>query len=133
MKSKGRWLLVVLTSVFLMGLSRIGGGPKIPTELIGTWDYTSMTTVKDGKPFGTVHLDPGYWTVTFNSDATWTMKTPTKMNPCGLNGTYEVRGRELDMKLVGGKPHGKFKFIIDQDRKELILSNKETTWSATRE
>jgi hypothetical protein len=133
MNSKVCLLLVVLASVFAMGLGRVGGGPKIPAELIGTWDYTSMTTLKDGKPFGTVHLDPGDWTVTFNSDATWTMKTPSKLNPSGLKGTYEVHGHDLDMKLVGGKPYYKYKFTIDQDGKELNLSSKEALWSATRE
>ena len=116
-----------------MGLDAIGNSSKVPPELIGTWDYTSMTPLKNGKPFGTVHFQPGQWTVTFNQDGTWVMKTPSPPNPHGLNGSYEVHGHDLEMKLAGGKPYNKYRFTIEQDGKVLSLMTKETSISANRE
>jgi hypothetical protein len=110
------------------------GSPKAPPEVIGTWDYTSMTALKNGKPFGTVHFRPGQWTVTFNQDATWVMQPPSPpAKPGGLNGTYAVHGRDVDMKLANGSPYYKYRFTIEQDGKVLTLTTKESTISASRE
>jgi len=132
MKSKWCWFLIALASVCLIRIDATGSSPKVPPELIGTWDYTSMTALKNGKPFGTVHFQPGQWTVTFNPDATWVMKTPPP-NPRGLNGSYEVHGHDLDMKLADGKPYFKYRFTVEQDGKVLVLTTKEATISANRE
>jgi hypothetical protein len=105
-----------------------------PPELIGTWDYASMTALKNGKPFGTVHFQPGQWTVTFNQDATWTMKPPSPpANPGGLSGSYAVHGHDVDMKLPNGSPYYTYRFTIEQDGKALTLTTKEASVSASRE
>lgn len=128
-----RWFLIVLASICLLGLDATGSFSKVPPELIGTWDYTSMTALKKGKPFGTVHFQPGQWTVTFNQDKTWVMRTPSPPNPRGLNGSYEVHAHDLDMKLADGKPYYTYRFAVEQDGKVLILTTKEVTISANRE
>ena len=101
--------------------------------MLGVWNYTSMTALKNGKPFGTVNFEPGHWTMTLNADQTWTMKTPSRINPQGLKGTYEVHGHDLDMKLANGKPYSKYRFTLEQDGKVLVLNDTETKVSARRE
>jgi hypothetical protein len=93
-----------------------------------------MTALKYGKPFGTVHFQPGQWTVTFNQDATWIMKPPSSSTkPSGLNGSYTVHGHNVDMKLTNGSPYYKYRFTIEQDGKVLSLTTKESSISASRE
>jgi hypothetical protein len=133
MRFRSRWFPTVLALVCLMGFDATSGSPKVPPELIGKWNYASMTALKDGKPFGTVHFQPGQWTVTFNQDFTWLMKTPSPSNPGGLSGSYEVHGHDLDMKLASGKPYYKYRFTIEQDGKVLVLTTKEATISAGKE
>jgi hypothetical protein len=132
MKS-GCWLLIVIGFIFIVGLNTTGSSPKVTPQLMGTWDYTSMTALKNGKPFGTVHFQPGQWTVTFNQDATWIMHTPSPPNPQGLHGSYEVHGDKLDMNLANGKPYDKYRFTVEQDGKMLVLTTKEHTITASHE
>jgi hypothetical protein len=107
---------------------------KPPPELIGTWDYTSMTALKKGKPFGTVNFQPDQWTVTFNPDATWAMKPPSPpAKPGGLNGSYAVHGHDVDMKLGNGSSYQKYHFTIGQDGNALTLTTKDSIISASRE
>jgi hypothetical protein len=133
MKSRKRDLLIIIASVWLMGLD----SAKPPPELIGTWDYMSVTALKNGKPFGTVRFQPGQWTVTFAEDATWIMKLPPSFSkPYSTKGTYDVHGRELDMKRAKGehgKPNLKYRFTVEEDGKVLVLTDKESTSSASRE
>jgi hypothetical protein len=127
------WFLIVLVLIYLVGFDATGGSTKVPRELIGKWNYASMTSLKNGKPFGTVHFQPGQWTVTFNEDSTWIMKTPSPPNPSGLSGSYEVHGHDLDMKLASGKPYYKYRFTIEQDGKVLVLTTKEVTITGNKE
>jgi hypothetical protein len=133
MKPIKSYFLIVFACVFVVGFSATGSLFKVAPELIGTWDYTSMTALKNGEPFGTVHFQPRQWTVTFNQDATWVMKTPSSQNPHGLNGSYEVHGHHLDMKLASGKPYSTYHFALKQHGKVLVLTTKEHTISANRE
>lgn len=131
-----RWRLgfaIILASVCVIGLNLAEGKKAPPPELVGTWNYTSMTALKNGKPFGTINFQPGQWTVTFNQDATWVMKTPSNLNPHGLNGTYEVHGFDVDMKLANGKPYYKYRYAIEQEGKVLVLTGKEAINRANRE
>ncbi len=126
--------LIILASVFLVGPNVANGGSKAVPELIGTWDYTSMTALKNGKPFGTVNFQPGQWALTFNQDATWVMKPPSPpAKSGGMNGSYDVHGHDLDMKLANGNPYFKYRFTIEQDGKVLTLATKESTIHASRE
>jgi hypothetical protein len=133
MKPIKSYFLIVFASIFVVGFSATGSSFKVAPELIGTWDYTSMTALKNGKPFGTAHFQPGQWTVTFNQDATWVMKTPSSQNPHSLNGSYEVHKHDLDMKLASGKPYYTYHFALKQDGKVLVLTTKEHIISANRE
>ena len=125
--------LIALVSCNLSTLGAADSLPKIPVELLGTWDYTSMTALKNGKPFGTVRFQSGQWTVTFNQDATWVMKTPSPPNQHGLNGNYEVHRQDLEMKLANGNPYGRYHFTVEQNGKVLVLTDKEVTINANRE
>jgi hypothetical protein len=108
--------------------------PKPPPELIGTWDVTSMTALKKGKIFGTVNFQPDQWTITFNSDATWAMKPPSPpAKPGGLNGSYAVRERHVDMKLANGSTYQECHLTIGQDGNALTLRTKDSIISANRE
>lgn len=106
---------------------------ELPPELIGTWDYTSMTALKKGNPFGTVHFQPGQWTVTFNPDSTWAMKSPSPpAKPGGMNGSYAIHGHDVDMKLANGSTYHKYRFTIEQDGKALVLAAKDSIINASR-
>jgi len=83
----------------LVALDAKSASPKIPSELVGTWDYESFATLKNGKPFGTVHFQTGQWTVTFDQEGTWLVRPPSNVNSSGLSGTNEVHWHDLDMKL----------------------------------
>jgi hypothetical protein len=68
---KGK-ILPILVCVWLLalGLAKVSDEP--PQELIGIWDYTSLT-ISSG---ATVHFKPGQWTLKLNADATWVMQGP---------------------------------------------------------
>jgi hypothetical protein len=132
MNMKLCWFLIVVASACLIGLEAAGSFPKVSPELVGTWDYVTMSPLKNGKPFGIVHFQPGQWTVTFNQDSTWAMKTPPP-NSRSLNGNYSVHGHDLDMKLADGKPYYTYRFTVEQAGKVLVLTTKESTISANRE
>jgi hypothetical protein len=134
MKSRSFDSLILVVLVCLTGLDAAGGPAKVPPEVVGTWGYTSMTALKNGKPFGTVHFRPGQWTVTFNQDATWAMKPPSPpAKPEGLSGSYAVHGHDVDMKLANGSPYYKYRFTVEQDGKVLTLTTAESTISASKE
>ncbi|MGB8540950.1 MAG: hypothetical protein WCD49_04855 [Candidatus Acidiferrales bacterium] len=133
MKSTLLCLQLVIFVACLVALDARSASPKIPSELIGAWDYESFSPLKNGKPFGTVHFQPGQWTVTFNQDATWVMKPLTNVDPSGQSGTYEVHGQDLDMKLSNGKAYNSFHFKIDHEGKVLTLENQKTSITANRE
>jgi len=124
---------IILVALCLIAASSTLGGSKVLAELIGTWNFTSMTSLKDGKPFGTINFQPGQWTVTFSQDSTWIMKTPSNVNPRGLSGFYEVHGQAVDMKLANGKPYYKYHLAFEQDGKVLVLTGKGSINRASRE
>jgi hypothetical protein len=102
---------------------------QISPELAGTWDYTSLTALRDGKPFGTAHFHAGQWTLKLNADATWVMQGPTA-NAKPVNGTYEVHGSTL--KMNGGN-ESEYHFSLKKGGKVLQLKDKGSMISATRE
>ena len=131
MKSKKFMLPLVLAAVCLVGL-HASGSPMAPPELIGTWTYTALTNLKDGKPFGTAHFKPGQLRMTFNPDGTWILH-PVSANHQGLNGSYEINGQDLEMKLADGKPYQKCSFAFEQNGTVLVMTNKERIITASRE
>lgn len=121
----------LLAAVFacLMAWGAVGGNPS---PLVGTWSFKSLTALQNGKPFGTVHLKQGQVTTTFRPDGTWVTDT-TIPNPHQLTGTYQIHGDVLEMKRSDGKPYSTDRFKVEQDGKELSLTNKEQVLTARRE
>lgn len=60
------------------------------------------------------------------------MKSPSNINSSGQNGTYEVHGHDLDMKLANGKSYNSYHFTIDHEGKVLALANQKTSITANR-
>ena|SRR5664279_718807 len=130
MKSKPTFgFIAILAYVCLIGLSTANGGSPVPSQLIGTWDYTSLSV--NAKGTGVADFHPGEWTVTFNQDATWVMKSP--LTPGGDSGRYEVKGHDLTMLRTNGELYEKYRFSVSQNGKVLGLVSKLTTISASRE
>jgi hypothetical protein len=120
MKSK---ILLILVCVGFLGLAK--ASDELPHELIGTWDYTSLTI-----PSGaTVHFKPGQWTLRLNADATWVMQGPVP-SAKQVNGTYEVHGSNL--KMIGGNDL-EYHFSLKRDGKVLELKDKGSKINAGRE
>jgi hypothetical protein len=118
-------LLLILVCVWLLALGLANASDELPQELIGIWDYTSLT-LSSGT---TVHFKPGQWTLKLNADATWVMQGPTP-NAKPVNGTYEVHGSKL--KLNGGNDL-EYHFSLKHDGKVLELKDKNSKISASRE
>ena len=130
---------VVLASASLAALSVSIASAQIPPELIGTWDYESLTALKNGKPFGTVHFRPGQWTLKLNADATWVEKQPPPLSKPGsqpTTGTYEVQGHDLTLKSAEGRER-RYRFTLKQHGEILTLTDENkgegSTISAKRE
>jgi hypothetical protein len=122
MKSK---ILLALVCVWLLALGLAKASDEVPQELVGIWDYTSLTI-----PSGaTVHFKPGQWTLRLNADATWVMQGPTP-NAKPVNGTYEVHGSKL--KMNGGNDL-EYHFRLKRGGKVLELQDKGSKISASRE
>lgn len=129
-----RCLLVILACLFLGAIGVAAGSDEIPAELIGTWDYTSLTALKDGKPSGTVHFKLGQWTLKLNADATYLMKPPPPAaKPEGVSGTYKVHGHDLDLSPANGAHKLMYHFSLKHDGKVLELKDKGTMITASRE
>jgi hypothetical protein len=109
-------ILLVLVCVWLLALGLAKASDELPQELIGIWDYTSLT-ISSG---ATVHFKPGQWTLRLNADATWVMQGPT----------YEVHGSKL--KMNGGNDL-EYHFSLKRDGKTLELKDKDSKISASRE
>ena len=107
------------------GFSLARASDKNARELIGKWDYTSLT-ISSG---ATVHFKPGQWTLELNADATWIMQGP-KPNAKPVNGTYEVHG---GMLIMNGGNDLEYHFTLKHDGKVLELKDKSTKISASRE
>jgi len=101
------------------------------TNLLGRWDYTSYTVLKNGKPSGTVQFKPGAMMFTYRPDGTWAMEandaTHTK-----LNGTYEVRGRKLIMRKTDGAIYQDFDVQLDKAGRAMIMKDKRSIVTATK-
>jgi hypothetical protein len=133
MNWKGCRFLPALALVYLAALSTAVASREIPPELIGTWDFTSMTALKDGKPFGTIHFKPGQWTLKLKDDGTYIEDFPVGKIP-HVEGAYKVHGHELEMKATTRNTDSKYSFALEQDGKILTLTDKgKSIMSANRE
>ncbi|MGC2364255.1 MAG: hypothetical protein WA555_04505 [Candidatus Sulfotelmatobacter sp.] len=122
MRSK---ILLIPVCVWLLAFGLAKASDEVPQELIGTWDYISLTI-----PSGaTVHFKPGQWTLKLNADKTWVMEGLVPKH-WKANGAYEVHGSKL--KLNGGNDL-EYHFSLKRDGKVLELKDKSSKISASRE
>jgi len=128
-REKRRFVLAVASACFLV-LGVASASSEIRDELIGTWDYESLTAVRNGERDGTVHFRPGQWTVRFDTDATWVMKGPPPSG--GLSGAYEVHGHDLTMK-ANGRQDMEYRFAVKKNGRVLMLKDKGVIIIANRE
>jgi hypothetical protein len=126
------WFPIVIAALCLIRSDTAICSSQIPVELIGTWDCMTMTALKNGTPFGRIDFRPGDWSMSFNQDATWTMKVQVP-NPHSMNGSYSTHGHDLDLKLANGATYEKYRFTVEHDGKTLTLANLEVTISANRD
>ena len=124
MNRKGYGFLLALALVSLAELNLAVASTGILPELIGTWDFASMSPLKDGKPFGTIQFKPGQWSLQLNQDGTYVEKMPLRKYPLA-EGTYKVHGHVLEMKPANGKTDLKYRFALEEDGKVLVLTDKD--------
>ena len=63
--------------------------PIDKAALVGSWDYTTYTMLKKGKPVGTVQFKPRTMVFTYNDDGAWQMQADDATHT-HRNGTYEL-------------------------------------------
>jgi hypothetical protein len=101
------------------------------TGLIGKWDCTSLTNLQDGRPFGTVHFNPGVMSYTYSDDGTWVMEAQISKHT-KLNGRYEIHGSELVMRNADGSLYEDFKVEIKDKGKEVVFKAKSSIITASK-
>jgi len=125
--------LVLTFGLVCLALGVTIAASEIPPELIGTWSFTSMTALKDGKPFGTINFKPGQWTLKLKDDGTYVEDFPVGKAP-HVEGVYKVHGHDLEMQATTRKADIKYHFALEQDGKILVLTDQGKTIStASRE
>jgi hypothetical protein len=125
-------MLRILVGALLVMASYAVASAQESQVLVGSWNYESMTNLKDGKPFGTLHFKPGQWTITFNADGHWTRNAPLPAAK-PQSGTYKVHKHELTLKHDVVAPDDRFDIRFQSDGKVLMLSNKDTIYQASRQ
>ena len=93
------------------------------------WDYSTFTVVKNGKPFSTIHFQPGQWTLSLNADGTYIEKEPLKPRSADSNvatGKYEVHKHDLKMRPDKDGRELKYGFKLEADGKVLVLTDKNS-------
>lgn len=112
-------LLFVTIPVFASGAS------IDKSALVGSWDYTTYTMLKDGKPAGTLQFKPRSMVFTYSNDGTWRMQANDATHT-HRSGTYQLlHGSELVLKNSDGSPYQDFQVEIrGQGRSMLLRDNK---------
>ena len=126
------WKVKILVAAVVISAGYAVATAQEPQSLLGSWDYKSMTNLKDGKPFGTIRFKPGQWTITFNADGHWTRNAPfPAAKP--QSGKYKVHERHLTLNLDGMEHREKYEFAIQNDGKELTLTDKKAIFQTVRQ
>ena len=138
MSQEKRRFVAVLVCVCFVAVGASVALSETPPELIGMWNYSSLTAIKNGRPFGTVHFQPGQWTLRLNADGTYLTKGPLKSaspDSDGATGKYEVHKHEFDMMPDKGDHEPKYNFKFEEDGKVLVLTDRDkgTIIEANRE
>jgi len=125
------WISAVLLALFC-AVSQIAlAGSLDKTALIGRWDYTSYTVLKEGRPSGTVQFKPGTLVFTYHQDETWEMEANDATHT-QLNGYYEVRRRQLIMRKSDGSPYQDCEVEMKDGGKAMIMKDKRSIVTATK-
>ena len=128
MSQQKRRFVAVLVCVCFVAIGASVVSSQIPPDLIGMWNYSSLTAIKDGRPFGTVHFQPGQWTMKLNADGRFFEKGPLKSKSSdsdGATGKYEVHKHEFDMRPDRGSHELKYNFKLEEGGKVLVLTDKD--------
>ncbi len=108
------------------------GNPIDKVALVGSWDYTTYTMLKKGKPAGTVQFKPRSMVFTYNDDGTWQMQADDATHT-HRGGTYELlHGSELVLKNSDGSPYQDFQVEMRSDGKFMLLRDDKSALTAEK-
>lgn len=100
--------------------------------LVGSWDYTTYTMLKKGKPTGTIQFKPRSMVFTYHDDGTWQMQADDATHT-HRSGTYELRnGSELVLKNSDGSPYQDFQVEMRSDGKFMLLRDDKSALTAEK-
>ena len=102
-----------------------------PSALIGKWNYTSFTMIKNGKATGTAHFTVGTMVFTYFENGTWEMQA-ADANRTHLTGTYTIRENELIMKKTDGSLYQDVQVEMSSDGRDMTLRDKRSVVTATK-
>lgn len=117
----------------LLGVPLFAAGATIDkAALVGSWDYTTYTMLKKGKPAGTIQFKPRSMVFTYNGDGTWQMQADDATHT-HRNGTYELRdGSELVLRNPDGSPYQDFQVEMRGDGKFMLLKDSKSALTAEK-
>lgn len=120
----------------LLSLSTVplfaAGTPIDKAALVGSWDYTTYTMLKKGKPAGTIQFKPRSMVFTYNDDGTWQMQADDATHT-HRSGTYELlHGLELVLKNSDGSPYQDFQVEMRSDGKFMLLRDEKSALTAEK-
>ncbi len=100
--------------------------------LVGSWDYTTYTMLKKGKPVGTIQFKPRSMVFTYNDDGTWQMQADDATHT-HRNGTYELlHGSELVLKNPDGSGYQDFQLEMRSDGRFMLLRDNKSALTAEK-
>jgi len=108
------------------------GAPVDKAALVGSWDYTTYTMLKKGKPVGTVQFKPRSMVFTYNDTGAWQMQADDATHT-HRSGTYELlHGSELVLKNSDGSPYQDFQVEMRSDGRFMLLRDEKSVLTAEK-
>lgn len=123
-------------ALILLSLSTVplfaAGASIDKAALVGSWDYTTYTMLKKGKPVGTIQFKPRSMVFTYNDDGTWQMQADDATHT-RRSGTYElVHGSELVLENSDGSPYQDFQVEMRSDGRFMLLRDDKSALTAEK-
>lgn len=127
------WSVFVAVLLSLSTVSLFAAGTEIDkAALVGSWEYTTYTMLKKGKPVGTVQFKPRSMVFTYNEDGTWQMLADDATHT-HRNGTYEVlHGSKLVLKNSDGSPYQDFQVEMRSGGRFMLLRDDKSALTAEK-
>ena len=127
------WSVLVSVLLSLSTVPLFAAGTSIDKAvLVGSWDYTTYTMLKKGKPVGTIQFKPRSMIFTYNGDGTWQMQADDATHT-HRSGTYALlHGSELVLKNSDGSPYQDFQVEIRSDGKFMLLRDDKSALTAEK-